>query len=274
MTINGANQMFNYTGKTALITGASSGIGESFARELAARGMNVILVARSEAKLRLLAQELSKRYKVRAEAITVDLSQEKATHSVQQAVQQSGLEVDLLVNNAASVIFAPFEQSDSLKNHQAIMLNVAAIMELSHAFIPAMLARGTGAILNVGSMGSFVPIPYQTVYAATKAFVLFFSEGLWAEYRDRGIRVMALCPGPTRTPGLPTSLVPLEQAPPPEQVVTAALRALEQGRISFMPGFVNRLQVQILPKVLPRSLMARLVGRTVRSGLKAESFSN
>jgi len=260
--------MFNYTGKTALITGASSGIGESFARELAARGMNVVLVARSEAKLRLLAQELSQRHHIRAEAIAVDLSQEGATHSVQQAVQQYGLEVDLLVNNAASLIFAPFEQSDSLRNHQAIMLNVAAMVELSHAFIPAMLMRGSGAILNVGSMGSFFPIPYQTVYAATKAFVLSFSEGLWAEYRDRGIQIMALCPGPTRTPSLPTSLVPLEQAAPSEQVVTAGLRALEQGQISFMPGFVNKLQAQILPKVLPCSLMARLVGRATRLGLK------
>jgi short-subunit dehydrogenase len=265
--------MFNYAGKTALITGASSGIGESFTRELAARGMNVVLVARSEAKLRHLAQELSQRHKVRAEAITIDLSQEKATRIVQQAVQQFGLEVDLLINNAASFTFAPFEQSDSLDNQQMIMLNIAAMVELTHAFIPAMLARGTGAVLNVGSMASIFPIPYQAVYAATKAFVLSFSEGLWVEYRDQGLRVLALCPGPTRTSFLVTSLIEPEQAAPPEQVVVAGLRALEQGRSSFIPGAVNNLQSRILPIVLGRSLMARLVGRTVRSGLKAESSS-
>ena len=151
------------------------------------------------------------------------------------------------------------------------MLNVVAMVELSRAFVPAMLARGTGAILNVGSQGSFAPMPYMTVYAATKAFILFFSEGLWAEYRDQGVRVMALCPGPTRTASLLTSLVPLEQAAPPEQVVVAGLRALEQGRISFMPGFVNNLTSRILPKVLPRSLMAQLMGRILRLGLQAKS---
>ena len=266
------NRMFNYIGRTALITGASSGIGESFGRELAARGMNVVLVARSEAKLRLLAQELSQRHRIRAEVIAVDLSQEGASHIIQQAVQQYGLTVDLLINNAASFTFAPFEQSESPNNDQIITLNITAMVELTHAFIPAMLARGTGAVLNVGSMGSFFPIPYMTVYAATKAFVLSFSEALWVEYRDQEVRVLALCPGPTRTPLLPaTSLIPPEQAAPPEQVVVAGLRALEQGQSSFMPRFVNNLQSRILPKVLPRSLMLRLVGRATRSGLKAIS---
>ncbi len=135
-----------------------------------------------------------------AKPIAIDLSQEKATQIVQEAMQQFDLEVDLLINNAASYIYAPFEQSELLKNHQMIMLNVVAMVDLTDAFIPAMLARGTGAILNVGAQGAFSPMPYLSVYAATKAFILWFSEALWVEYRDRGIRVMALCPGATRTP--------------------------------------------------------------------------
>jgi short-subunit dehydrogenase len=266
--------MFDYSGKTALITGASSGIGESFARELAARGMNVVLVARSEAKLRLLVQELSQRHNVRAEAIMVDLSQEKATLIVQEAMQQFDLEVDLLINNAALLVYAPFEQTESLKEHQMIMLNVAAMVELTHAFIPAMLARGTGAVLNVASTGAFFAMPYQTVYAATKAFILSFSEGLWVEYRDRGVRVLALCPGPTRTPMLAsTTLIEPEKAAPPEQVAAAGLRALEQGQSSVVPGIANKLSAHILPKVLGRSRMPRFVARTTRLGVQDKLFS-
>jgi uncharacterized protein len=217
--------------------------------------MNVVLVARSEAKLRLLAQELSQRHRVRAEAIALDLGQEKATQVVQEVIQQFDLEVDLLINNAALYIYAPFEQSKFLKNHQMIMLNIAVMVDLTHAFIPAMLARGTRAVLNVGAGGSFSPMPYLSVYAATKAFVLWFSEALWVEYRDRGVRVIAVCPGVTRTPLLFNSalknLFPPEQAAPPEQVVAAGLRALEQGRSSVIPGVVNNLMSRVLRECCP-----------------------
>lgn len=271
--------MFDYAGKTALITGASSGLGESFARELAARGMTVVLVARSEAKLRLLAQELSQRHHVRAEAIAVDLSQERATQIVQEAMQQFDLEVDLLINNAAALIQAPFEKTELLETHHMMMLNMVAIVDLTHAFIPAMLARGTGAVLNVASTGAFFAMPYQSIYAATKAFVLSLSEALAIEYGEhyverslRGVRVMALCPGPTRTAMLAsTSTIPAEQATPPEQVAVAALRALEQGHSSFIPGVRNKLSVHLLPKVLGRAGMARFVGRVIRSALTATS---
>jgi hypothetical protein len=119
-------------------------------------------------------------------------------------------------------------------------------------------------------MASFFPIPYQSVYAATKAFVLSFSEALWFEYHNRGLRVLALYPGPTRTSLLETSLIDPEQAATPEQVAIGGLRALEQGHSSFIPGVVNNLQSRILPTVLSRSFMTQLVGRTVRSGLQAK----
>jgi uncharacterized protein len=268
MTIDGEHFMFQYSSKTALITGASSGIGESFGRELAARGMNVVLVARSESKLRLLAEELQHRYKIRAETIAVDLSQAGATAIVQQAMQRTGLDVDLLVNNAGLFNYAPFEQTEPLKDHQMVMLNVSALVDLTHAFVPAMLVRGTGAVVNVASTGAFYPTPYMAVYAATKAFVLSFSEALWVEYRDQGLRILALCPGPTKTSLLATSLIKPEQADLPRQVVLAGLRALERGDSYLIPGIKNNLQSRLLPKVLPRPLVAQLVGKITRSGLK------
>jgi uncharacterized protein len=262
--------MFNYSGRTALITGASSGIGESFGQELAARGMNVILVARSEDKLRLLAQELSQKYKIQVEVIAADLSQERGVILVQEAVRQNGLAVDLLINNAGSINYAPFEQIEPVKDHQQVMLNVAATVDLTHAFVPQMLARQTGAIINVASTSAFYPTPYMAVYAATKAFVLSFSEALWVEYRDRGLRILALCPGPTKTSLLATSLIKPEQAALPRQVVLAGLRALEQGRSYFIPGVKNNLQSRLLPRVMPRPLVARLIGKITRSGLNTD----
>ena len=202
----------------------------------------------------------------------MDLSQEKATQIVQAAMQQFDLEVDLLINNAASLVYEPFEKSELLETHQMMRLNMVAMVDLTHAFIPGMLARGTGAVLNVASLGAFFAMPYQSVYAATKAFVLSLSEALSVEYGDRGVRVMALCLGPTRTAMLASgSLIPAEQATPPEQVAVAGLRALEQGHSSFIPGIRNKLSPHLLLKVLGRAGMARFVGRVLRSWLKAAS---
>src|SRR5437667_3356643 len=156
--------MFNYAGKTALITGASSGIGEAFAHILAARGMNLVLVARSADKLRALAQELSEQHGIRAEVVPADLCREGAAQEVYRRTQELGVPVDL-----------------------------------THAFLPAMGERKAGGVINVASIAAFQPLPYQAVYGASKAFVLSFSLALWAEYRKLGVRVVALCPGPTAT---------------------------------------------------------------------------
>lgn len=187
-------------------------------------------------------------------------------------MQQFDLEVDLLINNAALMIQAPFEKTQLLETHQMMRLNMGAIVDLIHAFIPTMLARGTGAILNVASLGAFFAMPYESVYAATKAFVLSLSEALAVEYGDRGLQVMALCPGPTRTAMLASSsTIPAEQATPPAQVAVAALRALEQGHSSFVPGFRNKLSPHLLLKVLGRDGMARYVGRVLRLAVTAQS---
>jgi short-subunit dehydrogenase len=258
--------MYTYAGKTALITGASSGIGEVFAQELAKLGMHVILVARSEEALRKLAAELTKQYGVRSEVIVADLSQEKASAQVKAAVEQRGLHVDLLINNAGIGTYDAFEKIDPERDHQQVMLNVVAVVDMAHAFLPAMVARGEGAIINVASMAAFMPMPYMAVYAASKAFVLSFSESLWAEYRERGIRVVALCPGQVKT-GFHDAL---ENPTPaagvkvlPQQVVSAALRTLEKGKSSVVPGFPNYLSI-LSTRLMSRSFLAQSAARMLR----------
>ena len=259
--------MYNYAGKAALITGASSGIGEAFARELAERGMHLILVARTEERLTALADELSKRYSIRAEVMVADLSQPEAIAGITAFVRERGRVIDLLINNAGFATYGPFEELDPQRDHQQVMVNVAAVVDMAHAFLPEMVTRRAGAIINVASRGAFHPAAYMAVYAASKAFVLAFSEGLWAEYRRRGIRVVALCPGPVATrfydiagrgaPSLGTKSSPLP-------VVLAALRALERGKSYVIPSWSSYLQAQVATRLFPRAFAAQMVERMQR----------
>ena len=249
-----------YKEKTALITGASSGIGAAFAKALAAAGSHLILVARSEEKLRALANQLSSQHAVRAEVIVADLSRVGAAHAVFEETQQRGLTVDILINNAGFGTYGQFETLDAEREQQEIMLNVNTLVDLTHSFVPAMVARHQGAIINIASIAAFQPGPYAAVYAASKAFVLSFSEALWGEYRTKGVRVLALSPGATSTEffevsgsqdAMPTNVET------PEQVVQVALRALEQGRPSVVSGRQNALLANA-SRFFPRDVVVRL----------------
>ena len=258
--------MFTYQGKTALVTGASSGIGEAFARALAGRGMNVVLVARSEQKLRTLAAELSAQHGVRAEVIAADLGQEQAVQLIQQEVERRGLTIELLVNNAGFGTYGLFETLSPEREYQEVMVNIAAMVALTHAFVPPMAARGQGAVINLSSVAGFQPLPYMAVYAATKAFVLSFSQALSVEYREHGVRVLALCPGVTDTPFLEEARAePLIVAPKrtPEQAVATGLRALERGRSLVIDGVGNAVLPQLV-RLLPRAFVAQIVGQVMR----------
>jgi short-subunit dehydrogenase len=180
-----------YKEKTALITGASTGIGAAFATRLAAAGTHLILVARSEEKLRALASQLATQHHIRAEVIVADLSRVGAAHTVFEETQQRGLTVDILINNAGLGTYGPFETLDAEREQQLILLNIATLVDMTHHFLPLMAARRQGVIINVASLAAFQPIPYMAVYAASKAFVLSFSEALWGEYRTKGVRVLA-----------------------------------------------------------------------------------
>jgi short-subunit dehydrogenase len=259
--------MFNYEGKTALITGASSGIGEAFAHILAARSMNLVLVARSAEKLRALAQALSEQHGIRADVVPADLSREGAAQEVYRQTQALSIPVDLLVNNAGFGTYGCFNTLAPEREHEEIMLNVTALVDLTHAFVPAMIERNEGGVINVASIAAFQPLPYQAVYGATKEFVLSFSLALWAEYRNQGVRVVALCPGPTATNFftiLGADEVPrLSSMHSPEAVVMTGLRALEQGRPYAVEGRRNAFGAQ-LTHMTPLALTARVFERVMR----------
>jgi short-subunit dehydrogenase len=252
-------------GQTALITGASGGIGEAFARQLAAQGMHLILVARSEDKLQALASEIRQRNGVNVAVIAADLGQADAAGTIYAETQRRGITVDMLINNAGFSTNGVFETIPAAQDHQQVMVNVAAVVNLTHTFIPGMLAQGRGVVINVASTTSFYPLPEQAVYAASKAFVLSFSESLWEEYRRRGIKVLALCPGATATAFFDAMGRDVKMKKhTPDAVVRTALQALADNRHFVIPGLRNRFESAILPRLLPRATVARLVGALSR----------
>lgn len=255
--------MFSYQNRTALITGASSGIGKAFAQELAKRRMNVVLVARSKDKLHQLSTELNQAYGIQAEFIVADLSQADAALQVYETVHARHLKINLLINNAGFLNYGAFEQIALDRDRQQIMLNVMALVNLTHAFIPDLLANETGGIINLSSSGAFQPMPYMAVYGATKAFVLSFSEALWAEYQHRGLRVLALCPGPTKTSAL-ADVFDNGKATSPDRVVNAALKALDRKRSYKIPGISNYFLANTVPRLLPRSIVAQIIEKVTR----------
>ncbi|MGH9353634.1 MAG: SDR family NAD(P)-dependent oxidoreductase [Terriglobia bacterium] len=217
----------------ALVTGASSGIGECFARALAKRHSNLALVARSGEKLKALAEELSAAYAVKAETFALDLSEPGAAQKLVEMLKSRGIEVDLLVNNAGFGAQGEFWKVSLEKQEQMLRLNVHALLELTHLLLPPMVARRSGGVINVSSTASFQPLPYTSVYAASKAFVTSFSTGLAEELRPHGVKVITLCPGTTRTKFFEAgeySTVRLRGGfQTPEKVAEAGLKQLDRG---------------------------------------------
>ncbi len=258
--------------KTALITGASSGIGETFAQELAQKNHNLILVARSQDKLDLLAANLTSKYQVQTEVIVQDLTEPSAGKTVFDLVRAKEMTVDMLINNAGFGDYGTFSDRPLEKQMAMIQLNIAAVVELTGLFLPLMQQRGNGAIINVASIAGFQPIPYMSVYAASKAFILNFSEALWAENKDTGVNILVACPGPTESqfydradfPNSATGLNGMTMASA-EKVVRETLQALEKGQsTAVVGGFANQLIVN-LPRLVPRDLLVSVVGKQFKN---------
>jgi short-subunit dehydrogenase len=255
----------DFQGKTVLITGASSGIGRAFAEALAARGAGLILVARSKARLETLARRLRKDHSATVDVIRADLSREAAPRAIHSAVRRLRRSVDVLINNAGFGTYGPFHELPEEEEHREVMVNVAAPVRLAHLVLPDMVRRGAGVVINVASAAAFQPAPYMAVYGATKAFLLSFSEALWAEYRGRGIRILAVCPGPTDT-GFFT-VARNEQAAigrkrSAEQVVATALRGLDRGRSYVVDGgliYLGTLSVRLAPRGVVAASAARIM---------------
>ena len=255
---------------TALITGASFGIGETFARELAQRQTHLVLVARSQDKLDQLAQEFRVKYQIRAEVVAKDLTEPGATQAVFDEVTQKGITVDLLVNNAGFGDYGPFAERDLQKQVKMIQLNITALVELSHLFLKPMRQRRSGSIVNVASIAAYQPIPYMSIYSASKAFVLHFSEALWAENKDAGIRVLALCPGPTESnffeaAEFPSGLGGSGKLVSAQEVVVEALKALEKNQPTLVTGGFGNHVIANISRFVPRDLVVNLVEKQFRT---------
>jgi uncharacterized protein len=255
----------NYKGQRALVTGASSGIGAAFARELARRGTDLVLVARSHDKLTALADELSASFGVATEVAVADLAKPNAAIELAAELRGRGLQIDILVNNAGFGLFALLHEADDAALADMIRVNVAALVDLTRLYLPDMLERDRGAIINVASTAAFQPVPYMAVYGATKAFVLSFTEALWAETRGTGVRVTAICPGATDTAFFDVAgeNAQVGRSMSPERVVHTALRALDRRSSTVVTGAGNWLLVNS-PRLAPRQLVARIAGRTMR----------
>lgn len=277
VTKRGGQKGWQYEGRVALITGASSGIGEQFARELAGRGMGLVLTAlpADAAPLNALASELGSAYGTRVETVLIDLAEWDAARSLQSRVDALGLEPDLLVNNAGMGLLGAMAQLPLDRQLTMIRLNVEAVYALAGLYMERMAIRRNGAIINVASTAAFDPLPYMAGYAASKAFVLSFSQALWAEGARCGVRVVAVCPGPVADThfgaGNPTAVEGdqrFQPSIPRIAVVNGALDALERNR----PLSVHRARgfrivypvTRFASAVVPRHWQLRVAERLVR----------
>ena len=260
-------------GSTCLVTGASSGIGAEFARQLAAKGHGVFLVARREDRLRELAGEIERDHGVRAEIAACDLMNESDYTALPGEIAARDLAVEVLVNNAGFSTVGDVHKNPD-RQLGMIKLNCEALVALTVAFLPGMVESGRGAIVNVASTTSFQPLPSQTVYAATKAFVLSFTEGISAELRGTGVTATALCPGPVATEFIEAAGFKRKQNEmgpsfiwsSAEDVARAGIKAADDGKRVVVPGLGNRFQA-MLGQHSPRSIVLGPVSRIYRRSI-------
>jgi short-subunit dehydrogenase len=251
-----------YAGLWALVTGASAGLGAEFARQLAERGMHLVLTARRAARLTALAAELEAAHGIQCVTIAADLAAPGEAERLWREAS-ADREIELLVNNAGFGLEGRFDEQPLKRQMEMVRLNCLAALELAHLALLPMRERGRGALLNVASGAAFQPIPQLAVYAATKAFLLSLSQALHDEQRGSGVRVLALCPGTVPTEFQQVAgAVRMERAPgvlQPDAVVRAALDALDADESVVVPGLVNRISLA-LTRLLPLPLASRLAG--------------
>ena len=256
--------------QTVLITGASAGIGAELARVFAGHGHDLVLTARSADKLRRLAEELKNRHGISAQVVVHDLSDPNGPAELFRAIQHQKIQVDMLVNNAGFGTYGFFPRTDLEKELEMIRLNISALTHLTKLFLPGMLERRNGKIMNVASTAAFQPGPLMAVYYASKAYVLSFSEALAAELPGTGVSVTALCPGPTESDFQKSAGIE-GKLPLFKLTMMSARKVAEIGYDGFMkkkriviPGFLNRL-LPLGVRIGPRRLVAAIVRRAQTS---------
>jgi short-subunit dehydrogenase len=250
---------------TALVTGASGGIGLELARLFAADGHDLVLVARSGDKLARLAEELSGEHNVRARVVATDLARADAPQGIFDELQREGVEIDALVNNAGIGSYGLFAETDLKSELELLQINVVALTHLTKLFLPQMIARGRGYVMNVASTAAFQPGPLMAVYYASKAYVLSFSEALANETEGTGVRISALCPGPTETGFVAAAKMADSKlfergAMDARTVAVEGYRGMLNGKTIVIPGFRNNLLARSIG-FFPRGLVTKVVRR-------------
>ena len=252
--------------ETAMITGASAGIGASFAEALARRGLDLVLVARRRPALEAIAERLAADHGVRVEVIACDLAGPEATETLVAELAARGLRIDWLINNAGFGAWGPFAELDPARAVEMLQLNVVALTALTRALPPGMREQRRGVVINVASVAAFQGVPHFAVYAASKAYVLALTEALAEEVRDEGIVVQALCPGTTRTEFFEVAGMPPEARSSymsPESVVEASLSGLARRSPVVVPGAKNRI-LALGSRLGPRRLVTRIAGMMMK----------
>ena len=249
---------------TALITGASVGIGRAFAQRAAADGVDLVLVARREDALQQLASELRDRFGIRVEVIPADLSLTGAAAALVAELEERGLQIDTLVNNAGLGAHGDVVDSDVADASTQIAVNITTLTELTALLLPGMVQRRSGAIITIASTAAFQPVPHFAVYGATKAYVRSFTMALWGELHGTGVRALAVCPGATSTEFFAVAgAAPVGTFRTPDQVVSTALRALRRGKASVVDGGGNAFTARIAQR-LPERLAIAIAERAMR----------
>jgi len=257
-----------WTGRWALVTGASAGIGVALARELAAGGANLVLTARRQDRLDKLAQELASTYKIRTEVFAADLAQPDAPQRIFAFTLAKGIGVDVLINNAGFGGYGEFATSDTQRLLDMVQVNCAAVVHLTRLYLPQMIERRRGDVLILASTASFQAVPFISTYAATKAFDLLFAEGLAEEVKPYGIRVCALCPGSTESEfhevaGQSELAAAMRNRETAEKVARVGLRALAAGKSYVISGAANYLGAHS-QRLVPRRFVTRITAKMFR----------
>ena len=263
-----------YGGSWVLVTGASAGIGAEFARQFAARGANVVLVARRADKLAALAREINDAHGVEARAVPCDLADAVERSKLPDALSRQGIVVDHLVNNAGFGSAGPFAGAEGSREMAMVRLNCEAVVELTHRFLPGMLERRRGGVINVASTAAYQPLPFMATYAASKAFVLSFSLALAEELQDSEVRVLGLCPGPVPTEFQEVARIELKAERvavlSAEQTVSSALAGYAAGRRLVVPGALNKAGAT-LARLVPWRITSSVVARAMKRNGRART---
>jgi short-subunit dehydrogenase len=259
-------------GSTALVTGASAGIGSAIARLLAERGHGVLLVARREERLRKLAEALRARHGIHVDAIGADLADPDARDRLASQLAQSGLTVEILVNNAGFGGIGTFVDLGRERQVEMLRVNVEAVIDLAARYLPGMVERGRGAVINIASTAAFQPMPRNATYAATKSFVLSWGEAIHHELKGSGVSVTTVCPGPVRTEFAEAAGIGGAEERTPgviwmeaEDVARHAVEAAEQGKRAVVPGALNRA-TSLAGQLSPRRFALPIADRIWRRG--------